>query len=183
MFFLEYLKHPRRIGAVAPSGRQLALCMMEPIDFEKAETIVEYGPGTGAFTEELFSRKRPETRLILIEQNPAFHKSVSETYHGKNNTTVLLDTAERADEILKEHGLGHADYIVSGLPFTSLPERVTQSVFAATKNLMGSDGVFITFQYSKVKQALFESRFTITDCLRAQHNVPPAYVYVMKNKE
>ena len=66
MFLWEYIKHPLRVGAVAPSGRGLARKMMEPVDFKQASVIVEYGPGTGSFTREILSRKSSETKLILI---------------------------------------------------------------------------------------------------------------------
>ena len=51
-FFLEYLRHPSTIGAVAPSSRWLARKMIEAIRFNRCKCIVEYGPGTGAFTNE-----------------------------------------------------------------------------------------------------------------------------------
>ncbi|MDE6424718.1 MAG: hypothetical protein K2K89_01065 [Ruminococcus sp.] len=71
-FLLEYLRHPRKIGAVAPSGNNLARKMMKPIDFKSAQVIVEYGSGTGSFTRELVIRRKPDTVLILIEQNERF---------------------------------------------------------------------------------------------------------------
>ena len=43
-FLLEYLKNPRFIGAVAPSGINLSRRMIRPINFKTAEVIVEYAP-------------------------------------------------------------------------------------------------------------------------------------------
>ena len=71
-FLLEYLKNPRTIGAVAPSGNNLARKMIKPINFKSANVIVEYGSGTGSFTRELVIHRKPETVLILIEQNKKF---------------------------------------------------------------------------------------------------------------
>lgn len=71
-FLFEYLKHPRKIGAVAPSGKRLSHKMMEPVNFPSANVIVEYGSGTGSFTRELVKRRRSGTTLILIEQNKHF---------------------------------------------------------------------------------------------------------------
>ena len=68
-FLKQYLKNPRSVGAIAPSSRMLAENMMKPVDFDRAACIVEYGPGTGVFTEELIRRKRPETALYIIERN------------------------------------------------------------------------------------------------------------------
>lgn len=181
MFLWEYLKHPRAVGALAPSSRRLAETMMEPLDFRRAEVIVEYGPGTGAFTELLLARKRPETRLILIEQNPAFFRRLFSRYHGRENTTVQYGSAENAVRLLQECGVQKADAVVSGLPFTSLPQEVTLRVFAATKRLLGEEGIFVTFQYSRVKESLFSRYFSIQNVLQEKNNLPPAYVYVMKN--
>ncbi len=50
MFLLEYIKNPSKVGAIAPSSRYLADGMIQSIDFNSAECIVEYGPGTGVFT-------------------------------------------------------------------------------------------------------------------------------------
>ena len=71
-FLLEYLKNPRFIGAVAPSGINLSRRMIRPINFKTAKVIVEYGPGTGSFTRELVIHRNPGTALLLIERNPLF---------------------------------------------------------------------------------------------------------------
>ena len=181
VFLLEYLKHPLRIGAVAPSSRRLAEKMMEPLDFDRAGVIVEYGPGTGSFTGQLLARKRAETRLILIEQNPSFYSELHDRYHDRENTRVLRGSAEDAVRLLGECGEEHADAVVSGLPFASLPPEVTLRIFAATQRLIGEEGVFITFQYSRVKERLFKSHFSIQQVLKERRNVPPALVYVLKN--
>lgn len=181
-FFLEYLKNPSRIGAVAPSGKGLANKMMEPIDFDRAETIVEYGPGTGAFTGLLCSRKRPETRLVLIERNDTFFKEVSEKFGTVENVTVLHGSAEDADKLLGDLGCHRADYVVSGLPFTSLPREVSLRVFEATKKLIGAEGRFVTFQYTLVKEKFFKEHFDFAARLFEWKNLPPAYVFVLKNR-
>ena len=50
MFLLEYIKNPRKVGAIMPSSKYLAHEMISSIDFENIDCIVEYGPGTGVFT-------------------------------------------------------------------------------------------------------------------------------------
>lgn len=77
-FMQEYVKQPRMVGAILPSSKKLAKQMVSSICFKKAKCIIEFGPGTGIFTEELIQRKYPETILLLIEQNEAFYKKLSE---------------------------------------------------------------------------------------------------------
>lgn len=183
MFLWEYIKHPLRVGAVAPSGRGLARKMMEPVDFKQASVIVEYGPGTGAFTREILSRKSSETKLILIEQNETFFRNMHARCHGRDNTVVLHGSAEEADRLIREQGAVCADAVISGLPFASLPKSVSLNIFAATRRLLREDGIFVTFQYSRVKEGLFARHFQIAEVLRERRNLPPAYVYVLKQKE
>ena len=179
--FAEFLKHPRKIGAIAPSGRHLAAKMMTPIDFASAEVIVEYGPGTGSFTKELIARKRTDTVLILIEQNKTFCEQLWASYGGLPNFFIAHSSAGNVGRCLEACGVRSADYIVSGLPFTSLPAAVSDRILNATKPVLGQEGKFITFQYSLVKKKYFEQYFQITDCRKVIKNLPPAYVLVMKN--
>ena len=182
-FLYEYFKHPRKIGAVAPSGKNLSKKMMKPINFDTAHVIVEYGPGTGSFTRELVAKRHPDTVLLLIEQNEEFCKHLSHEFSEEKNIHLIHGNAEYVLEYLKAYGFDHADYIVSGLPFTSLPGEISDNVLTATKKALGDKGVFITFQYSLVKRDFFERYLSINDTLKEKWNLPPAYVFVMKNRK
>lgn len=74
-FIKEFIKNPRFIGAVAPSSRHLAEKMLEDIDFKNSTCIIEYGPGTGVFTERLVDRKRDNTLLIVLRIIKSFIKN------------------------------------------------------------------------------------------------------------
>ena len=179
--FAEFLKHPRKIGAIAPSGKHLSAGMMTPIDFTTANVIVEYGPGTGSFTRELVTRRRPGTVLILIEQNKAFCEQLRASFGGLPNLFIMHGSAENVGQYLEACGAHSADYIVSGLPFTSLPAAVSDQILNAAKPALGQDGKFITFQYSLVKKKYLEKYFQVINCRRVIKNLPPAFVLVMKN--
>lgn len=178
-FLKQYIKNPRNIGAIAPSSRLLAQNMMRPIDFRSAKCIVEFGPGTGVFTEKLLCQKKDETVLILIEQNKEFCRMLRKRFGNRPNFYIIRGSAENAVAIVKKHGFSHADYIVSGLPFTSLPREVSLKIFKAAKRLIAGDGTFITFQYTMLKRKFFEEHFKFKDCIHVLRNLPPAYVFVM----
>ena len=180
-FIIEYIKNPRTIGAVAPSGRSLSKKMMQPINFDTANVIVEYGPGTGSFTKELVENRKAGTVLLLIEQNEHFCAQLEEKYRNLKDIFIIHGNAEDVNAYLNQFGCGKADYIVSGLPFTSLPKEVSDSILTATKEALNENGMFITFQYSLVKRRFFEQYFSITNRLKEMRNLPPAYVLVMKN--
>ena len=179
--FAEFLKHPRKIGAIAPSGKHLSAKMMTPIDFTSAKVIVEYGPGTGSFTKELVTRRKSDTVLILIEQNQTFCEQLRASFGDLPNLFIMHGSAENVGQYFEACGVHSADYIVSGLPFTSLPAVVSDHILNATKPALGQEGKFITFQYSLVKKKFMEQYFQIINCWKVTKNLPPAFVLVMKN--
>lgn len=180
-FLIEYLKNPREVGAISPSGISLAKKMVKPIDFKSADVIVEYGPGTGSFTRELVIHRKINTTLILIEQNKLFCEKLKSEFCNQPNMHIINGSAEDINEYLSKYGYKKADYIVSGLPFTTLPKKVSGNILNATKKAIGNRGKFITFQYSLVKMKYFEKYFRIIDHFREIKNLPPANVLVMKN--
>lgn len=46
-FFIQYITHPRTVGAILPSSKRLACKMIDNINFADCKCIVEFGPGTG----------------------------------------------------------------------------------------------------------------------------------------
>ena len=149
-FMQEYVKQPRMVGAILPSSKKLAKQMVSSICFKKQNALlnlVRYWH----FTEELIQRKYPETILLLIEQNEAFYKKLSEKYRYKENVYIIHDSAENVTHYVEKYQIEKVDYIVSGLPFTSLPFRVSKNILYETKNILEEEGTFITFQYTKLK--------------------------------
>lgn len=181
-FLREYLSAPHTIGAIAPSSRHLAVSMTDSIDFDKADCIVEYGAGTGVFTREVAERKRRDTTYIVIEQNNRFYEMLWEQFHGMPGVVLIHGDAGNVCGFLREQGVRHADYIISGLPFTSLPQQVSHRVLSQTQKAIGMEGVFTTFQYTLLRKAFLENYFNIQKIVRIWRNLPPAYVLQMKLK-
>lgn len=182
-FFKEYIKSPGKIGAVAPSSTYLAEKMVEKIPFQNCNCIVEYGPGTGVFTEKILARKKQDTKFIVIEQNKEFYNSLVERYGHKENVVFVCGSAEKVQDYLQQNGYSNADYIISGLPFTSLPKLVARRILKATNKALTKDGAFFTFQYSMVKKNLLEQYFKIRGVNRIIRNLPPAYVLELYSKK
>lgn len=179
-FLREYIKNPNTIGAIAPSSRHLAANMAAAIDFKKARCIVEYGAGTGVFTREIAARKMTDTVYIVIEQNKRFYGMLRKQFHGMPGMVLVHGDAVDVCRFLKEHGFEHVDYIISGLPFTSLPEQTSRRILEQTRKAIGEKGVFVTFQYTFLRKKLLESYFHIQKTVRVWCNLPPAYVLYMR---
>jgi phospholipid N-methyltransferase len=180
-FLMEYFKSPRTVGAVAPSSRKLAEKMADDIDFEKAKCIVEYGPGTGVFTERLIRKIRKHTLLMLVEYNEEFCKQLEEKYSNCSNVVIINDSAENVDKHLKKYNIDEVDYVVSGLPFASLPKSMSNKILKKTKDILKKNGLFITFQYTLLKKGYIGSYFEDISFERVVLNIPPAYVLKCQN--
>jgi len=182
-FLMEYVKSPKTVGAVAASSKKLAMKMVKDIDFRDVKCIIEYGPGTGVFTDKLVERKKEDTLLILLESNKEFCKQLEERYSGNDNIIILNDSAENVDIYLKKYNLKKVDYVVSGLPFASLPKSVSNKILEKTRNILKKDGLFITFQYTLLKKKFIAGYFKEIELERVVFNVPPAYVFKCKNSQ
>src|SRR6201996_7863456 len=115
LFFRNFFRHPRMLGSIIPSSRFLIKQILEPIDWDKARVIVEYGPGVGGITAEILRRMRPDAKLIAIEMNPDFVNFLKKSLVDPR-IEVVQGSAADVNEIMKQLGLTKADYIISGIP-------------------------------------------------------------------
>ena len=181
LFFLEYIKNVRTVGAILPSSQYLAKKMIAHVNFSTANVIVEYGAGTGVFTGQIIKRKHASTVFVVIEQNLAFFNLLKTKYSNEENVFVVHASAEHIEKILKQYKLKKSDYIISGLPFAALPPHVSKNILDATIRSLAKGGLFATFQYTMLKKNFMHGFFKHITITREFRNVPPAYVFLCKN--
>ncbi|EES49342.1 methyltransferase [Clostridium botulinum] len=181
-FLMQYFTHPRTTGAIMPSSKKLSYKMIENINFNKCNCIVEFGPGTGVFTEEILKRRNSNTIIMLIEYNEEFYKILKSKYGNIENVYIINDSAENIDYYINKYDITNVDYIVSGLPFASLPQEMSDKILEKSKIVLGDDGNFITFQYTKLKMSLINNYFKNIKAKKEFLNIPPAYVLSCTNK-
>jgi len=180
-FIAQYVIAPRTVGAILPSSGRLAEKIADKIHFESASCIVEYGPGTGAFTAEILARRKPGTQLVLIELNKKFHSMLVERFGNEPDVHIVHGSADQIDRILQELAIARVDHIISGLPFTSLQRDLTKAILTLTAELLGAQGTFVLFQYSRRRRSLLSETFRHLAVDRVLANIPPAYVFVCRN--
>ncbi len=59
---------------------------------------------------------------------------------------VINGSAEHIEEYLITSNIGEMDYCVSGLPFASLPAKVSATILKNVMESLNPSGEFITFQ-------------------------------------
>ncbi|MGY8989138.1 MAG: class I SAM-dependent methyltransferase [Flavobacteriales bacterium] len=179
-FIYQFLNKPKTVGAITPSSKYLSKKMLSFVDFNKEGIILlEYGPGTGPFTSEIVKYLKPIDQLIVIELNSKFANDLKEKFKNHKNVKIYEDCVANTKKILDKEGVKDVDYIISGIPFSSLPKDVTQDILINTKSIMSNTTLFLTFQYSKFKKSIFEKYFKIIDIKFVLQNIPSAYVFCM----
>jgi phospholipid N-methyltransferase len=147
LFARNFFRHPRMLGSIVPSSRFLIKQLLQPIDWNEARVIVEYGPGVGCITAEILRRMRSDAILIAIEVNPDFvaHLRASLT---DERLHVVEGSAESVDEILERFGRGKANYIISGIPFSTISPEARERIIRNTAESLAPAGAFLVFQFS-----------------------------------
>ena len=72
-FFGQWLRNPRSMASVTPSGRQLARLMATAMP-PGSRSVVELGAGTGAITDALLRHGIQPQALLAVEMNPVLHR-------------------------------------------------------------------------------------------------------------
>lgn len=176
-FVEQFFRNPAAVGSLIPSSPELTEKVIAPIDFTTARCIVEYGPGTGVFTDLLIARRRADTVLLLVEVNEEFCKLLQQRYSGQPNVHIIPGSADKTGEYLAAVGAPPPDFVVCGLPFSSLPLRLGWRILHHTQQLLRkSRGRLVLFQYSRENIKLFERFFHLLDQQHVLLNLPPAYV-------
>jgi phospholipid N-methyltransferase len=147
LFARTFFRHPLMLGSVIPSSRFLIREVLDPIHWGRAHVIVEYGPGVGTITGEILERMRPNATLIAIETNPDFVHYLREAYPDER-LRVVQGSAADVRTILRQHGFANASYIISGIPFSTLPAPDRERILRDTKAALEPGGSFLVYQFS-----------------------------------
>jgi len=176
-FLRTFFKERKQVGALAPSSKYLVKKMCDKIDFSTARNIIELGPGTGVFTEELLKRADPKCRIFVIELNEAFYTFLKNKF--KDPRIILLcESADRLDEIMEEHGVQEVDAILSSLPLAVIPDQIRKRIIIKSYDVLRTGGVFVQYQYSLNAKKLLELKFGKLQLGFVAVNIPPAFVYL-----
>jgi phospholipid N-methyltransferase len=135
------------LGSIVPSSRFLVRQLLKPIDWSQARVIVEYGPGVGVITSEVLRRMRPDAMLIAIETNSDFVNYLCTSIQDER-LHVVEASAEAVDEILRRYGQSNASYVISGIPFSTIPAAVRESILLKTCEVLKPGGSFLVYQFS-----------------------------------
>lgn len=172
VFFRGFLEHPRMVGSIIPSSKHTIGKMLAPVKWDECKLFVEYGPGVGTFCRPVLDRLPRDGALVVIDTNPLYIDYLKHTIRDSRFHPVL-GSAEDVEEIVKALGYDHADYVLSGLPFSTLPEGVGPAIAAATHRVVRPGGAFLTYQFSTTARDLTARHFKRIETGITWWNIPP----------
>ena len=182
-FVKGYLASPKRVGAIAPSSRGLAELVTEAAGISGANAVIEFGPGTGVFTEVIARKLRPGAKFFAIEIDEEFVKVCQERCPG---VTVFHDSAANVRKYMDKMGVECCDCIVSGLPFANFEDNLQEDLLSTAHSVLQPGGLFVTFTYilsphmprGRRFRKRLEERFSKVDKTSiVWRNVLPAFAY------
>jgi phospholipid N-methyltransferase len=182
-FLREFVTNPAATGAIAPSSASLAQEMIRDIGLERAAAVLEYGPGTGAFTPYIVERISPSCKLLAIELNPRFVAQFRTHFPG---VTLHNGSVAEARQICDRYDIAMADAIVSGLPWAAFAPEMQQRFLDEMMRVLQPGGRFVTFAYLQGLLLTGGQNFArvlpkyFSEVQRSRivwNNLPPAFVY------
>jgi phospholipid N-methyltransferase len=176
MFFKEFLRHPVMVGSIIPSSRKLIRTMLSRTDWSNTKLFVEYGPGVGTFCQAVLDRMAPDATYIAIDTNADFIDYLARTISDPRFVPVLGSAAD-VRQIIRDHGHEQADYILSGLPFSTLPPGVGAKISTETAAALRVGGAFLVYQFSPKVRDFLKMGFERIDHAFEPINIPPAQLY------
>jgi len=176
VFIEGFMRNPVMVGSIVPSSRFTIRRMLEPVDWANCKLFVEYGPGVGTFCRPVLDRLPRDGALIVIDTNPLYIDYLRRTITDSRFTAVLGSAAD-VEQIVRDHGHEKADYVLSGLPFSTLPDGVGPAIASATHRVLRTDGAFLVYQFTPRARAFMARHFERIDHAMEMINVPPCFLY------
>lgn len=180
-FLFQYLRNPKEVGAILPSGRSVANLMTLEIDARHAP-VLELGPGTGSFTRAILARGIRPQDLTMVETNSEFCGLLQREFPGAHvHCMNAADIAKR--DLFEGRKVGA---VVSGVPFLLLSPNEAKAILEAVFEVMAPDAALYQVTYGLTapfpRGVLKALDLTATHAGRTLRNAPPASVYRLKRR-
>lgn len=176
LFARNFLKYPSMLGSIVPSSPFLVNDIMGQIDWDQARVLVEFGPGVGTITREALKRMRQDAVLVVIELNEDFVQYLGNTIRDPR-LRIVHGSAAHVRRILGEQGVAPADYIISSLPYSLLPENLRREIVSESRYALKAQGSLLVFQYSRMLLPYLKSSFGSVRLGFQLFNILPAMIF------
>jgi phospholipid N-methyltransferase len=176
LFARTFLRHPNMVGSAFPASRWMVERMLAPLDLSSTRLFVEYGPGTGVFTRAVLDRLPARATLLAIDTSPDFVAHLRLTLPDPRLRAVHGSAGDIL-RLLHDMALPAADYILSGLPFSTVGQEQAERIMAASRDALGPEGQFLAYQMRTAIRPLLERHIGPVRSDFEWRNIPPCHLY------
>jgi phospholipid N-methyltransferase len=152
--------------------------LLGKVDWKRARTIVEYGPGVGTITAHILEKMRPDARLVVFEMNQDFVSYLGHAFPDPR-LHVVHGSAENVQRELERLKLEGADYIISGIPFTTMLEEVREKIMSESREALNPGGSALVYQFTRTVLPYLKSHFRKIDQDFKPRNILPTKIVLL----
>lgn len=175
---LSYIKamlDDKSVAALMPSSKFMVKRIIKAMDLRGAKTVVEYGAAAGVITREILPKLPPDGRLLAVEFNRPLFDMLSRISDPR--LTVAHGDVREIDAIAAKHGIGPADAVVSGVPFSMFSGRQRHELLLKTHDLLRPGGRFVAYQVTTHLITLLDDYFKRFETEFEIRNLPPHFIF------
>jgi phospholipid N-methyltransferase len=177
LFLKKFITQPSINASVIPSSQALARLVVQDVDWSVMDTIIEFGPGTGVFTEHIVAHMKSWARLVVLEFDADYCRLLTDKFGDK--ITIAHGNVQDFAQILIDYKL-KPDLIISALPhYPFLGERWISAIKAIKKVIdawcIMRSVTYAPWAFKKTYQPLHPTFLGYTLMC-----IPPTFVYEMK---
>ncbi len=180
-FLRAWLAAPLRVAAIAPSGPALARAITAEIT-PAAMPVIEFGPGTGVFTQAILDAGVTPDQLIMIEAGADFAALLRTRFPAVR----IVEGSAGALADVPLFGPGTVGAVVSGLPILSMPKPVVLAILGTAFSELRPGGAMYQFTYGyrcPVPDSILEPLgLKASRTATVLVNAPPASVYKIERR-
>ena len=175
-FFRAWLKAPKTVGSVWPTGAPMARKMASVIDLSSGLPVLEIGPGTGTITKAILESGLAPGLLWSVEYSKPFADSLRRKFPSIH---VIEGDAFNLGKTLGEQGKAVFDSAISALPLLNFPLATRIAFVEDVLNRLPAGRPLIQFSYGpKAPVGPGLGDYALKRMGMVLRNVPPAQLWI-----
>jgi phospholipid N-methyltransferase len=182
LLFRRFLADPMKIAYVVPSSKGMVKRVLERMDFERARVFVEFGGGEGCYTRQIARRMAPEAKLLVFELDPHLAEHLRRQFRDDPRVLIYQSDAALFRDELHTLGLNHADYVISGIPFSYIEPAAKKVILHSVHDGLSREGMFIVYQVSMELKG-HARMFPGCEVEYFLANIPPMFILAFHKSE
>ena len=149
-------------------------------DFSRPVVVVGFGLGEGGVAEEVARRMSPTSRLLIIEGDAEQAAILKERFMHDERVEVFHGLTQDAEKISKQLHIEGVDAVFGGSYLVHADHQTQAKTIIAIKNMLKSEGIFITFSGIATAQPYLKQEFSRIGEKNIWQNFPPVRMSIAK---